>query len=174
MIELQLLRKKITEFLKNTDRYSKTIVFCIDIEHAERMRQALINENKDLYAENNHYIMRITGDNDEGKAQLENFIDEESTYPVIAVTSKLMTTGVDAKMCKLIVLDSNINSITEFKQTIGRGTRLLEEYGKTYFTIMDFRNASRLFADPAFDGKPEVVLDLKGDDPVTDPLVEIG
>lgn len=161
--------KKITEFLKNTDRFSKTIVFCIDIEHAERMRQALINENKDLYAENNRYIMRITGDNDEGKAQLENFIDEESTYPVIAVTSKLMTTGVDAKMCKLIVLDSNINSMTEFKQTIGRGTRLLEEYGKTYFTIMDFRNASRLFADPEFDGYPEVVTDITEDDPVEEP-----
>jgi len=103
--------------------------------------------------------------------QLENFIDEESPYPVIAVTSKLMTTGVDAKMCKLIVLENNINSITEFKQIIGRGTRLLEEYGKTYFTIMDFRNASRLFADPAFDGEPEVVIDLGGDDPVDEPEI---
>ena len=144
----RVVASKITEFLKKTDRFSKTIVFCVDIEHAERMRQALINENKDLYAENGRYIMRITGDNDIGKAQLENFIDEESIYPVIAVTSKLMTTGVDAKMCKLIVLENNINSMTEFKQIIGRGTRLLEDYGKTYFTIMDFRNASRLFADP--------------------------
>jgi len=168
----KVVAAKITEFLKKTDRFSKTIVFCVDIEHAERMRQALINENKDLYIENEKYIMRITGDNDEGKAQLENFIDEESTYPVIAVTSKLMTTGVDAKMCKLIVLDNNINSMTEFKQIIGRGTRLLEEYGKTYFSIMDFRNASRLFADPAFDGRPEVVIDLGGDDPVVEPDVD--
>lgn len=152
--------KKITEFLKNTDRFSKTIVFCIDIEHAERMRQALINENKDLYAENNKYIMRITGDNDEGKDQLDNFIDEESKYPVIAVTSKLMTTGVDAKMCKLIVLDNNIGSMTEFKQIIGRGTRLLPDYGKLYFTVLDFRNASRLFADPAFDGPAMVVMEV--------------
>lgn len=165
----RVVASKISEFLKKTDRFSKTIVFCVDIEHAERMRQALINENKDLYAENDRYIMRITGDNDIGKAQLENFIDEESTYPVIAVTSKLMTTGVDAKMCKLIVLENNINSMTEFKQIIGRGTRLLEDYGKTYFTIMDFRNASRLFADPDFDGKPEVVIDLGGDDPVDEP-----
>lgn len=165
----KVIAAKITEFLKKTDRFSKTIVFCVDIEHAERMRQALINENKDLYAENNKYIMRITGDNDEGKAQLEYFIDEESTYPVIAVTSKLMTTGVDAKMCKLIVLDNNINSMTEFKQIIGRGTRLLEDYGKTYFTIMDFRNASRLFADPDFNGNPEVVIELGEDDPVIEP-----
>lgn len=154
------------ETLKKTDRFSKTIVFCVDVEHAERMRQALIAENKDLWTENHKYIMRITGDNAEGKAQLDNFIDEDSTYPVIAVTSKLMTTGVDAKMCKLIVLDNNINSMTEFKQIIGRGTRLLEDYGKTYFTIMDFRNASRLFADKDFDGNPEVVIDITGDDPV--------
>ena len=165
----RVVASKITEFLKKTDRFSKTIVFCVDIEHAERMRQALINENKDLYTKDDRYIMRITGDNDIGKAQLENFIDEESIYPVIAVTSKLMTTGVDAKMCKLIVLENNINSMTEFKQIIGRGTRLLEDYGKTYFTIMDFRNASRLFADPAFDGYPEVVIDLSGDDPVVEP-----
>ncbi|MBS4194308.1 EcoAI/FtnUII family type I restriction enzme subunit R [Lederbergia citri] len=169
----RVVASKITEFLKKTDRFSKTIVFCVDIEHAEHMRQALINENKDLYAENDKYIMRITGDNDEGKAQLENFIDEESPFPVIAVTSKLMTTGVDAKMCKLIVLENNINSMTEFKQIIGRGTRLLEEYGKTYFTIMDFRNSSRLFADPAFDGRPEVVIDLDGNDPVDEPETPI-
>ena len=170
----KVVASKITEFLKKTDRFSKTIVFCVDIEHAERMRQALINENKDLYVENEKYIMRITGDNDEGKAQLENFIDEESKYPVIAVTSKLMTTGVDAKMCKLIVLDNNFgeNGMTEFKQIIGRGTRLLEEYGKTYFTIMDFRNASRLFADPAFDGNPEVVIDLSESDPIEEPESE--
>jgi len=168
----RVVASKITEFLRKTDRFSKTIVFCVDIEHAERMRQALINENKDLYSENDRYIMRITGDNDIGKAQLENFIDEESPYPVIAVTSKLMTTGVDAKMCKLIVLENNINSMTEFKQIIGRGTRLLEDYGKTYFTIMDFRNASRLFADPAFDGTPEVVIDIPPGGEVVDPPVE--
>ena len=162
----KVIAKKITEFLKKTDRFSKTIVFCVDVEHAERMRQALINENKDLWNENHKYIMRITGDNAEGKAQLDNFIDEDSKYPVIAVTSKLMTTGVDAKMCKLIVLDNNINSMTEFKQIIGRGTRLLEDYGKTYFAIMDFRNASRLFADKDFDGNPEVVIDIGGDDPI--------
>lgn len=164
--------RKVTEFLKNKNRFSKTIVFCVDVEHAERMRQALINENKDLYKEDHRYVMRITGDNDEGKAQLENFIDEESTYPVVAVTSKLMTTGVDAKMCELIVLENNINSMTEFKQIIGRGTRLLEEYGKTYFTIMDFRNVSRLFADPEFDGTPEVVMDIEDDEPVFDPEPE--
>ena len=162
----KVIAKKVTEFLKKTDRFSKTIVFCVDVEHAERMRQALINENKDLWNENHKYIMRITGDNAEGKAQLDNFIDEDSKYPVIAVTSKLMTTGVDAKMCKLIVLDNNINSMTEFKQIIGRGTRLLEDYGKTYFTIMDFRNASRLFAEKDFDGNPEVVIDIGGDDPI--------
>ena len=162
----KVIAKKVTEFLKKTDRFSKTIVFCVDVEHAERMRQALINENKDLWNENHKYIMRITGDNAEGKAQLDNFIDEDSKYPVIAVTSKLMTTGVDAKMCKLIVLDNNINSMTEFKQIMGRGTRLLEDYGKTYFTIMDFRNASRLFADKDFDGNPEVVIDIGGNDPI--------
>lgn len=162
----KVVAKKVTEFLKKTDRFSKTIVFCVDVEHAERMRQALISENKDLWTENHKYIMRITGDNAEGKKQLDNFIDEDSRYPVIAVTSKLMTTGVDAKMCKLIVLDNNINSMTEFKQIIGRGTRLLEDYGKTYFTILDFRNASRLFADKNFDGNPEVVIELGGDDPL--------
>ena len=115
------------------------------------MRQALVNENSDLVAQNPKYIMRITGDNAEGKAQLDNFIAEDSTYPVIVTTSKLMTTGVDCKTCRLIVLDNNINSMTEFKQIIGRGTRLKPDYGKEYFTIMDFRNACRLFADPEFD-----------------------
>lgn len=150
------IAKKITEFLKKTNRFSKTIVFCVNIDHAERMRQALINENSDLVRQNNKYVMRITGDNDEGKAQLDNFIDEDSIYPTIVTTSKLMTTGVDCKTCKLIVLDNIFgeNGMTEFKQIIGRGTRLKPEYGKLYFTIMDFRNASRLFADPAFDGDP--------------------
>lgn len=158
--------KRVTEFLKKTDRFSKTIVFCVDIEHAIRMHHALIQENRDLYDANNKYIMRITGDNADGKKQLEYFIDEESTYPVIAVTSKLMTTGVDAKTCKLIVLDSNINSMTEFKQIIGRGTRVVEDYGKTFFTIMDFRGVSRLFADPEFDGLPEVVVDVEPDEDI--------
>ena len=165
---------KVTEFLKKTDRMSKPIVFCVDVEHAERMRQALINENKDLYKENNRYIMRITGDNQEGKEQLGNFIDEDSDYPVIAVTSRLMTTGVDAKMCRLIVLDNNFSDehgMTEFKQIIGRGTRLLEEKGKTYFTIMDFRNASRLFADKDFDGTPDVVIDIPDGGEMVDPPV---
>ena len=150
------IAQKVTEFLKKTDRFSKTIVFCIDIDHAERMRQALVNENSDLVRENAKYIMRITGDNAEGKAQLDNFIDEESLYPTIVTTSKLMTTGVDCKTCKLIVLDNIFgdNGMTEFKQIIGRGTRLKPEYGKEYFTIMDFRNASRLFADPDWDGEP--------------------
>lgn len=155
------IAQKITEFLKKTDRFSKTIVFCIDIDHAERMRQALINENSDLVALNNKYIMRITGDNQEGKAQLDNFIDEESLYPTVVTTSKLMTTGVDCKTCKLIVLDNiyGDNGMTEFKQIIGRGTRLRPEYGKEYFTIMDFRNASRLFADPDWDGEPTQIYE---------------
>ena len=159
--------KKITEYLKKTDRFAKTIVFCVDIDHAERMRQALINENSDLVAQNNKYIMRITGDNAEGKAQLDNFIDEDSLYPTIVTTSKLMTTGVDCKTCKLIVLDTNIGSMIEFKQIIGRGTRLKPDYGKEYFTIMDFRNVSRLFADPDWDGEPVQVYEpdeYKGDD----------
>lgn len=155
------IAQKITEFLKKTDRFSKTIVFCIDIDHAERMRQALVNENSDLVALNNKYVMRITGDNQEGKAQLDNFIDEESLYPTIVTTSKLMTTGVDCKTCKLIVLDNiyGENGMTEFKQIIGRGTRLKPEYGKEYFTIMDFRNASRLFADPDWDGEPTQIYE---------------
>ena len=159
--------RKVTEYLRKTDRFAKTIVFCVNIDHAERMRQALVNENKDLVKENAKYIMRVTGDNDEGKAQLDNFIDEESLYPTIVTTSKLMTTGVDCKTCKLIVLDNNIGSMTEFKQIIGRGTRLSPSYGKEYFTIMDFRNSSRLFSDPDFDGEPVVIYEPKeGDDPV--------
>ena len=163
--------KRITRFLKETDRFAKTIVFCVDIDHAERMRQALVNENQDMIAQNPKYVMRITGDNAEGKAQLDYFIAEDSQYPVIVTTSKLMTTGVDCKTCRLIVLDNNINSMTEFKQIIGRGTRLRPDYGKEYFTIMDFRNACRLFADPDFDGEPEISEDYppQGDDPTVDP-----
>jgi type I restriction enzyme R subunit len=155
----QAVANRITKWLLANGRYNKTIVFCVDIDHAERMRQALINENKELVMENPKYIMRITGDNPEGKAQLDYFIDINEKYPTIVTTSKLMTTGVDVKTCKLIVLDNNINSMTEFKQIIGRGTRLYPEYGKEYFTIMDFRNACRLFADPEFDGEPVVIID---------------
>ena len=162
--------KRITRFLKENDRFAKTIVFCVDIDHAERMRQALVNENSDLVAENAKYVMRITGDNAEGKAQLDYFIAEDSKYPVIVTTSKLMTTGVDCKTCRLIVLDNNINSMTEFKQIIGRGTRLKPDYGKEYFTIMDFRNACRLFADPEFDGDPISIID-DGDDSGEEPTV---
>jgi len=144
----------ITKFLKKTDQYSKTIVFCRSINHATRIRQALINESPDLVRENSKYVMKIVGDDEVGKAELDNFIDPESRYPVIAVTSKLMTTGVDAQTCKVIVLDSNIESMTEFKQIIGRGTRVREDYGKMFFTILDFRNVTKLFSDPAFDGDP--------------------
>lgn len=153
----QLVAEKITEYLKNTDRLAKTIVFCVDIDHAERMRQALVNLNSDLCADNHKYIMRITGDNDEGKKQLDYFIDNDSVYPTIVTTSKLMTTGVNCQTCKNIVLDNIFgeNGMTEFKQIIGRGTRIKEDYDKMYFTILDFRNATRLFADPAFNG-PEI------------------
>ncbi len=157
----ELVAKRITQYLKNNNRFDKTIVFCTDIDHASRMRQALVNENADLVKENSKYIMRITGDNDEGKRELDNFIDPESTYPVIATTSKLMTTGVDAKTCKLIVLESNINSMTEFKQIIGRGTRLRPDYGKWYFTILDFRGVTRLFEDKEFDGNPVQVKEIQ-------------
>jgi len=150
----ELVALKLTEFLKGYDRFAKTIVFCVDIDHAERMRTALAKCNPDLVAENYKYIMQITGDNDEGKRELDNFINPEERYPVIATTSELMTTGVDAQTCKVIVLDANINSMTKFKQIIGRGTRINEDFGKLYFTILDFRNATDLFADNAFDGDP--------------------
>lgn len=153
--------KKLTEFLKGTDRFSKTIVFCVDIDHAERMRSALAKHNADLVAVNHKYVMQITGDNDEGKRELDNFINPEEKYPVIACTSKLMTTGVDAQTCKVIVLDSNIGSMTEFKQIIGRGTRICEDFGKLYFTIIDFRNVTDLFADTGFDGDPIRIKPVK-------------
>ena len=150
----ELVAQKISEFLKSTDRYAKSIVFCEDIAHAERMRQWLVNENADLVQESNRYIVRITGDSPEGKAELGNFIMPDSTYPVITTTSKLMGTGVDAQTCKLIVIDKRIGSISEFKQIIGRGTRINEEYKKYYFTIMDFKKATEHFLDPEFDGEP--------------------
>ena len=163
-----LVAKKVSEFLRKTDIKDKTIIFCIDIEHAERMRQAIANENPDEVTKNYKYVMRITGDDIEGKRELDNFINPEETYPVIATTSKLMTTGVDAQTCKLIVLDSNINSMTEFKQIIGRGTRINEEFGKQYFTIMDFRNVTDLFADPTFDGDPVMVKELPEEGEITE------
>lgn len=146
--------RKITEFLKGYDRFAKTIVFCTDIDHAERMRTALANYNADLVAINHKYVMQITGDNEEGKRELDNFTNPEEKYPVIATTSELMTTGIDAQTCKVIVLDAQINSMTKFKQIIGRGTRINEEYGKLYFTILDFRNVTDLVEDPAFNGNP--------------------
>jgi len=165
----ELVARKITEFLKGTDRFDKTIVFCEDIDHAERMRQALVNQNADLAAENSKYVMKITGDDHLGKMELDNFIDPESRYPVIATTSRLMNTGVDAQTCKLIVLDQTINSMTTFKQIIGRGTRINEDYGKFYFTIMDFKKATELFADPDFDGDPVVIYEPGPEDPPVPP-----
>src|SRR5438034_9503971 len=164
-----LVARKVTEFLKATDRFDKTIVFCEDIDHAERMRQALVNENADLCAQNRKYVMRITGDNPEGKAELDNFIHPEERYPVIVTTSKLLTTGVDCRTCKVIVLDQTIKSMTEFKQTIGRGTRIEEDYGKLFFTILDFKKATELFADEKFDGPPEYIYKPKPGDPVAPP-----
>ncbi len=165
----EIVAAKITEFLRATNRFAKTIIFCENIDHAERMRQALVNANADLAAANPKYVMRITGDNDEGKAQLDNFIDPESTYPVIACTSRLMSTGVDAQTCHLIVLDKVISSMTEFKQIIGRGTRINEDYNKLFFTIMDFRRATTLFADPLFDGDPVQIYEPGPDDPPIPP-----
>ncbi len=164
----KLVASKIWEYLKATDPMAKTIVFCDDQDHAERMRQELVKLIP-AAASNRRYVMRITGDDNEGKAHLSYFIDNDEPHPVIATTSKLLTTGVDAKTCKLIVLDQNINSMTEFKQIIGRGTRLREDYQKLYFTIMDFKGATRLFADPDFDGEPVVIYEPKPDDPVVPP-----
>lgn len=166
----KLVAKKVTDFLKQTNRFDKTIVFCENIDHAERMRQALVNENADLVAQNSKYVMRITGDNEEGKNELGSFIDPQQRYPVIAVTSKLMTTGVDAQTCKLIVLDQRIQSMTEFKQIVGRGTRINEEHGKYYFTIIDFKKATELFADPDFDGEPvQIYVPPVGDEHIVPP-----
>ena len=151
-------------YLKATDPFAKTIIFCEDIDHAERMRAAIVNAAGQLAIDNPKYVMRITGDSVEGKAELDNFIDPESRFPVIATTSELLTTGVDAKTCKLIVLDKTINSMTSFKQIIGRGTRIDEENGKWFFTIIDFKKATELFRDPGFDGEPVVVYEPGDDD----------
>lgn len=157
----QVVAETITAYLKRTDPMAKTIVFCNDINHAERMRQALVNLNPEQVAKNEKYIMKITGDDDLGKNQLENFMDPKKAYPVIATTSELMTTGVDAKTCKLVVLDQNIQSMTKFKQIIGRGTRIDDKYNKLWFTILDFKKATELFADERFDGVPEKIMVTK-------------
>ena len=149
---IQQVAAEITRYLKSTDRMAKTIVFCATEDAAERMRQALVNLNSDMVKENPDYVVRITGSDDYGKKKLDYFISVSAPYPVIATTSKLLSTGADCKMTKLIVLDEMIGSMTEFKQIIGRGTRLREKEGKTHFVVMDFRNVTRLFADPDWDG----------------------
>ncbi|HAH8522706.1 TPA: DEAD/DEAH box helicase family protein [Escherichia coli] len=164
----ELVARTITDYLKRTNPMDKTIVFCNDIDHAERMRRALVNLNPEQVKKNDKYVMKITGDDEIGKAQLDNFINPKKPYPAIATTSELMTTGVDAKTCKLVVLDQNIQSMTKFKQIIGRGTRIDERYGKLWFTILDFKKATELFADERFDGIPEKVMDTTPED-IADP-----
>ncbi|WP_233996659.1 MULTISPECIES: EcoAI/FtnUII family type I restriction enzme subunit R [unclassified Erythrobacter] len=167
----KLVAKKVTEFLNESgDRYQKTIIFCVDQEHAARMRQALINENADLAADNHRYVMRITGNDKEGLDQLGNFIDPEARFPVLVTTSRLLSTGVDAQTCRLIVLDREVGSMTEFKQIVGRGTRVHEDTRKFYFTLMDFRGATNHFADPDFDGEPVQIYEPGTDDPITPPV----
>ncbi|NUB11896.1 DEAD/DEAH box helicase [Azospirillum brasilense] len=166
----KLIAKRVTDFLiESGDRFQKTIVFCVDQEHAARMRQALVNENADLCAENHRYVMRITGGDTEGQAQLGNFIDPESKYPVLVTTSRLLSTGVDAQTCRLIVLDREVGSMTEFKQIVGRGTRVHEDTRKFYFTLIDFRGATSHFADPKFDGEPVQIYEPGDDDPIAPP-----
>lgn len=165
-----LTANKITEFLTESgDRFQKTIVFCVDEEHAARMRQALVNENADMVAQNARYVMRITGSDKEGQDQLGNFIDPESKYPVMVTTSRLLSTGVDAQTCRLIVLDRAVGSMTEFKQIVGRGTRVHEDTKKFFFTLIDFRGATSHFADPDFDGDPLQIYEPGGDDPIAPP-----
>lgn len=160
----KLVATRVMQLLRAMDPMSKTIIFCEDIDHAERMRKAVVNAAGDLARNNSKYVMRITGDSVEGKAELDRFIDPEEPYPVIATTSQLLTTGVDAKTCKLIVLDRTINSMTMFKQIIGRGTRIDEDNNKYFFTIMDFKKATELFRDPDFDGEPVVIYEPEDDD----------
>lgn len=175
---IQQVAAEITRYLKSTDRMAKTIVFCATEDAAERMRQALVNLNADKVKENPDYVVRITGSDDYGKKKLDYFISVSSPYPVIATTSKLLSTGADCKMTKLIVLDEMIGSMTEFKQIIGRGTRLREKEGKTHFVVMDFRNVTRLFADPDWDGPIDIDPGFTpgghtpppgGDDPIDPP-----
>ncbi|MDD9979788.1 MAG: DEAD/DEAH box helicase family protein [Gammaproteobacteria bacterium] len=166
----KLVARKVTAFLKESgNRFQKAIVFCVDQEHAGRMRQALINENADLVDRNHRYVMRITGNDPQGQAELDNFIDPESDYPVLVTTSRLLSTGVDVQTCRLIVLDREVGSMTEFKQIVGRGTRVHEDTRKLYFTLIDFRGATSHFADPDFDGEPEQIYEPGEDDPMTPP-----
>ena len=166
----KIVAKKITAFLKESgDRFQKAIIFCVDQEHAARMRQALINENADLVNENSHYVMRITGGDPEGQAELDSFIDPELKYPVLVTTSRLLSTGVDVQTCRLIVLDRNVGSMTEFKQIVGRGSRVHEDTRKFYFTLIDFRGATGHFADPEFDGEPVQIYEPGDDDPIDPP-----
>lgn len=160
----KLVANRVMQYLRATNPFDKTIVFCEDIDHAERMRVAIVNAAGRLAIDNRKYVMRITGDSVEGKAELDNFIDPESKFPVIATTSDLLTTGVDAKTCKLIVLDKTITSMTTFKQIIGRGTRIDEEHNKWFFTIMDFKKATEMFRDPNFDGEPVIIYEPGHDD----------
>ena len=165
-----LVAQKVTAFLKESaNRYQKAIIFCVDQEHAARMRQALVNENADLVARNSRYVMRITGGDATGKAELGNFIDPESRYPVLVTTSRLLSTGVDVQTCRLIVLDRMVGSMTEFKQIVGRGTRVHEDTRKFYFTLIDFRGATGHFADPEFDGEPVQIYEPKEGDPIVPP-----
>ncbi len=166
-----LVAQKITQFLKESgNRFQKAIIFCVDQEHAARMRQALVNENEDLVGSNSRYVMRITGDDDEGQAQLGNFIDPESKYPVLVTTSRLLSTGVDVRTCRLVVLDREVGSMTEFKQIVGRGTRVFEDDDKYYFTLIDFRGATSHFADPDFDGQPVQIYEPGEGDPIDPPV----
>ena len=160
----------VSDYLKQSgDRFQKTIVFCVDTDHAARMRQALLNENQDLAQQNPKYVMRITGDDADGQAQLGNFIDPEAKYPVLVTTSRLLSTGVDAQTCRLIVLEREVGSMTEFKQIVGRGTRVHEDTKKYYFTLVDFRKATNHFADPEFDGEPVQIYEPGEDDPPIPP-----
>lgn len=166
----KLVADKVTAFLKESgDRFQKTIIFCVDQEHADRMRRALVNANPDLCKANHRYVMRITGEDREGQAELGNFIDPESTYPVIVTTSRLLSTGVDVQTCRLIVLDREVGSMTEFKQIVGRGTRVHEDTQKLYFTLIDFRGATSHFADPDFDGDPVQIYEPGEGDPIVPP-----
>jgi len=166
----KLVARRVTQFLKESgDRMQKSIIFCVDQEHAARMRQALINENQDLVAKDTRYVMRITGGDKDGVNELANFIDPEAAYPVLVTTSRLLSTGVDAQTCRLIVLDRQIGSMTEFKQIVGRGTRVHGDTGKYYFTLMDFRGATSHFADPDFDGDPVQIYEHTGDGPMVPP-----
>ena len=166
----KLVARKVSQYLKESgNRFQKTIVFCVDQEHAARMRQALINQNSDLVDRNHRYVMRITGSDAQGQAQLGNFIDPESKHPVLVTTSRLLSTGVDVQTCRLIVLDREVGSMTEFKQILGRGTRVHEDTRKLYFTLMDFRGATNHFADPEFDGEPVQIYEPGEDDSLTPP-----